>query len=516
MKKYDENKNRGMLIALIIAMVCVFGLLALSIFVQYGKDDLFDGLPAIVKGMIVVLLLIVPVLLVLLIGMTYKRRSHKTYLTPDYFGVNFERAEAKKSIRRIDKARGVHIRAVGAGGTVSASAEKEKDKKAKDAAAGDAAAEEKSAEGAQEELPAEEGGSRFYMLTEIDKAYESYERPEYNDSINLKQLCEEFRNFSAGVLKLYYDIEDIRRFIGALAVTKLIILQGMSGTGKTSLAYAFGEFLKNKTVVVPIQPMWKERTDLVGYYNEFTKKFNETTLLYKMYEANYNEEIYITVLDEMNIARVEYYFAEFLSLLEIPNPDGRNLDVVSDRREDDPKLLQHNGKLRLPTNMWFVGTANNDDSTFSISDKVYDRAMVLNLDKKAIPFEAEGSSMKISSTHLMDLMDKAQREFDLSDRNLRRIKKLDEYMIKTFHITFGNRIMKQIRCYVPVLVACGGSEVEALDDILSRKVFRKLEAKNPVYVKQMAEGLCNYLDELFGEDQLPLCKEAVRLIEQNV
>ena len=367
-----------------------------------------------------------------------------------------------------------------------------------------------------EEEKGEEGGSRFYMLTEIDRSYENYERPEYNDKITLRELCEEFRNYSAGELKLYYDIEDIRRFIGALAVTKLIILQGMSGTGKTSLAYAFGEFLQNKTVVVPIQPMWKERTDLVGYYNEFTKKFNETTLLYKMYEANYNEEIYITVLDEMNIARVEYYFAEFLSLLEIPNADGRNLDVVADRREDDPKLLQKNGKMRLPTNMWFVGTANNDDSTFSISDKVYDRAMVLNLDKKAIPFEAEGSAMKISSTHLTELMEKAQREYDISDRNLRRIRKLDEYMIKTFHITFGNRIMKQIRSYVPVLVACGGTEVEALDDILSRKVFRKLESKNPVYVKQMAEGLCGYLDELFGEDQLPLCKETVRLIEQNV
>ena len=135
----------------------------------------------------------------------------------------------------------------------------------------------------------EEGsGSRFYMLTEIDREYESYKRPEYDEEITLKELCEEFRNYSAGELKLYYDIEDIRRFIGALAVTKLIILQGMSGTGKTSLAYAFGEFLDNKTVVVPIQPMWKERTDLVGYYNEFTKKFNETTLLYKMYEANNN------------------------------------------------------------------------------------------------------------------------------------------------------------------------------------------------------------------------------------
>ena len=358
--------------------------------------------------------------------------------------------------------------------------------------------------------------SRFYMLSQIDKQYEEYKAPKYNNEISLSEFCDEFRSFSCNKLKLYYDISDIRRFIAGLAVTKLIILQGMSGTGKTSLAYAFGEFLNNKTVVVPIQPMWKERTDLIGYYNEFTKKFNETTLLYKMYEANYNKNIYITILDEMNIARVEYYFAEFLSLLELPNPDGRNLDVVSDVWDNDPRLLKE-GKLRLPINMWFIGTANNDDSTFAISDKVYDRAMVLNLDKKAEPFEAkETNKCEISVDHLYDLIERAQKEFDISDRNLRRIKKLDEYMIETFHITFGNRIMKQIRAYVPVLVACGGTELEALDNILSRKVLRKLESKNPVYVRAQAEALCNYLDELFGTDKMELCKETIRNIEQNV
>ncbi len=501
MKKHDDEKKYGKTVALIIFMICVFGLLIIAISVQTDGGKLFEGLPAGIGYFLLVIMILIPVFLILLIIATFKKKESSSHLTPDYFGVNFNRAEEKKPIRRIDKAKPVHIRVTPMAGEDG----KEKDEE-----------EREEREEEQTEGPLEEGGSRFYMLTEIDKSYENYERPEYNENIGLRELCDEFRKFSAGELKLYYDIEDIRRFIGALAVTKLIILQGMSGTGKTSLAYAFGEFLRNKTVVVPIQPMWKERTDLVGYYNEFTKKFNETTLLYKMYEANYNEEIYVTVLDEMNIARVEYYFAEFLSLLEIPNPDGRNLDVVADRREDDPKLLQKNGKLRLPTNMWFVGTANNDDSTFSISDKVYDRAMVLNLDKKASPFEAEGSSMKISSTHLTELMEKAQREYEISDRNVRRIKKLDEYMIKTFHITFGNRIMKQIRSYVPVLVGCGGTEEEALDDILSRKVFRKLESKNPVYVKQMAEGLCGYLDELFGEDKLPLCKETVRLIEQNV
>ena len=395
MKKYGENKNSGGLIALIIALICVFALLVAALFVQSEEGNILADLPEGVRNLILVIFLLLPLLLLFLIFATRKKKGEGTHLTPDYFSVNFERTEEKKSIRRVDKIKPIHIRAIGQESITPATEAIE------EAAPLAEKAEEKeevkeSVQEEQTELPAEEGGSRFYMLTEIDKAYENYERPAYNDDITLRELCEEFRNFSAGVLKLYYDIEDIRRFIGALAVTKLIILQGMSGTGKTSLAYAFGEFLKNKTVVVPIQPMWKERTDLVGYYNEFTKKFNETTLLYKMYEANYNEEIYITVLDEMNIARVEYYFAEFLSLLEIPNPDGRNLDVVSDRRADDPKKLQHNGKLRLPTNMWFVGTANNDDSTFSISDKVYDRAMVLNLDKKASPFEAEGRDMKIS------------------------------------------------------------------------------------------------------------------------
>ena len=367
-----------------------------------------------------------------------------------------------------------------------------------------------------EEATQTETESRFCMLTNIDKAAETYVEPEYNNEITLKELCDTFRNFACSKLKLYYDITDIRRFIGGLAVTKLIILQGMSGTGKTSLAYAFGEFIKNETVIVPIQPMWKERTDLIGYYNEFTRKFNETTLLRKMYEANCNRQLYITVLDEMNIARIEYYFAEFLSLLEIPNPDGRNLDVVSDIWPNDPKLLK-DGKLRLPINMWFIGTANNDDSTFAISDKVYDRAMVLNLDKKADVFEAEDTpTLNISVDHLYDLFAKAQKEFDLSDRNLRRIEKLDKYLIDTFHITFGNRIMKQIKAYVPVLVACGGTELEALDDILSRKVLRKLESKNPVYVRAHSEALCNFLDDLFGQDKMVLCKETIKNIEQNV
>ena len=362
----------------------------------------------------------------------------------------------------------------------------------------------------------EEGRSRFYMLSELDANRGKFLKTGYDDGVTLKTLCEEFRNFASNKLKLYYSIDDIRRFIAGLSVSKIVILQGMSGTGKTSLAYAMGEFISNPSTVIPVQPMWKERTDLVGYYNEFTKRFNETTLLQKMYEANYSKDMYVTILDELNIARVEYYFAEFLSLLEIPNPERRYLDVVSDEWDNDPIQFK-GGQMRLPNNMWFIGTANNDDSTFAISDKVYDRAMIMNLDTKCEPFKApKTKGIRVTAERFMELGQEAVKEYSITTRNAKRLEKLDEYMIKVFHITFGNRIMKQINTYIPVYVACGGDELEALDDILSKKVLRKLETQNPVYIRSVVDGFCEYLDELFGQDKMKLCKEYAQRIKKNV
>ena len=237
---------------------------------------------------------------------------------------------------------------------------------------------------------------RFSNLSRIDVQQKQQPAVSYVQR-DLQQICEEFRNFAASELGLYYDIADIRRFIAGLGMGRLMIIRGMSGTGKTSLAYAAGAFFGNPAVIVPVQPMWKERADMIGYFNEFTKRFNETTLLCKLYAAGGSEDIYITVLDEVIISRIEYYFAEFLSLLEIPDPQQRQLEVVSDSWDNDPQRLR-GGKLCLPENMWFIGTANNDDSTFAISDKVYDRAAVLDLDKKCAPFAAKAaSSQRISA-----------------------------------------------------------------------------------------------------------------------
>ena len=361
----------------------------------------------------------------------------------------------------------------------------------------------------------EERGERFCMLSDIERRKETFRRAKYDESVTLESLCENLRNFAASRLRLYYDISDIRRFVAGMAVSHIIILQGMSGTGKTSLAHAFGAFIDNRSTIIPVQPMWKERTDLVGYYNEFTKKFNETLLLEKMYEANYSEDVYITVLDELNIARVEYYFAEFLSLLELPNPDERYIDVVTDMWENDPPQLV-GGRIKLPPNMWYIGTANNDDSTFAISDKVYDRAMILNLDSKSERFVAPKTDrIPLSAKHFEKLVKEATEEYEISARNKKRLALLDEYLIKHFHITFGNRIMKQINIYIPVYISCGGEELEALDDILSKKVLRKLETYNPMQLRKESDGLVAYLNELFGQDNMTLCKEYIKRLERN-
>ncbi len=376
-------------------------------------------------------------------------------------------------------------------------------------AASDKALREKAEE---EKKPAEK--SRFSMLKLYDEQPPA--PPSFATEISLHDLCEEFRIFAAAKLGLYYDISVIREFIAGLAVSRILILQGMSGTGKTSLAYAFGEFLANPSVIIPVQPMWKERTDLLGYYNEFTKRFNETLLLEKMYEANSRDTMYITILDELNIARVEYYFAEFLSLLEIPNPEARYLEVVSDKWQDDPRGLK-DGRIKLPENMWFIGTANNDDSTFAISDKVYDRAMVLNLDRKSEPFQASGArTVPLTAKQFTSLAAKAVEAHPVSSDTLEKLRTFDEYLIEHFQITFGNRIMRQIHSYLPVYVACGGTELDALDDIMAKKVLRKLETQNTAYIRSESEELCSFLDELFGEGRMAQCEEYVRKIARSV
>lgn len=361
-----------------------------------------------------------------------------------------------------------------------------------------------------------EGESRFFKLTQIDEKYKDYVAPDLHETITLDKLCETFRNYSASQMKLYYSIDLIRLYIASFASNRLIILQGISGTGKTSLAYAFGNFIKNEAVIASVQPSWRDSTELFGYFNEFTKRFNETEVLTKMYEAKYNPKIFITLLDEMNISRVEYYFAQMLSILELPSTDEWVLELVPNAWDNDPKLID-NGRLQIPDNMWYIGTINNDDSTFMITDKVYDRAMPIAIDDKCEVFEApDTDKIKTSYKHLEGLFEKSSEEHPVSEENLEKIAQLDRYVIDHFRLAFGNRIVKQLKEFVPAFIACGGDEVAGIDYLIAHKILRKFEQLNLAYIKDEIDGLVNYLEKLFGTGKTPECKAYLLRLKKTI
>lgn len=349
--------------------------------------------------------------------------------------------------------------------------------------------------------------TRFPKLTNIDINYSNYQIKNYNNTFTLEELVELFRNFAASKLRLYYKTEMIRLFISALASTKLIILQGISGTGKTSLAYAWGKFLKHDSCVASVQPSWRDRTELFGYFNEFTKKFNETEVLKTMYEASYTDDVFTIILDEMNISRVEYYFAEMLSILEMPNKDEWIVELVSSGWDNDPKKIKE-GKLKIAPNIWYIGTINNDDSTFMVTDKVYDRAMPIDINDKGEAFEPiDTEAQDVNYSYLDKLFTDAINDNPISDLTLNKIEEMDNYVIKHFRIAFGNRIVAHMKKFVPVYVACGGDEVDGVDYFIARKILRKFEQLNVSYIRDEIDGFIEFLDKTFGKGKMKECEE---------
>lgn len=343
---------------------------------------------------------------------------------------------------------------------------------------------------------------RFPKLSLVDEKYKDYVKPAYNNEMTLQEFAEGYRLFAASQMHLYYTPEIVRRFVAGMAASKILILEGISGTGKTSLPYSFSRYLQNPATLVSVQPSFRDRTELLGYFNEFSKRFNETEFLRALYEAGYREDPSFIVLDEMNLARIEYYFAEMLSVLEMPSHDEWVLDLVPTKWPKDPVLLE-DGKIHVSDTLWFVGTANNDDSTFTITDKVYDRAIPIELNERAAAFECEPHpACCISTVHLREMFAKAKEEHPISPETLDRMNKLDSYLQTRFKLAFGNRIIKQMYEFIPVYVACGGTELDGLDYIIARKVLKKFESLNVSFVRDEIKGLIEYIEKTFGKTRM--------------
>lgn len=345
-----------------------------------------------------------------------------------------------------------------------------------------------------------------------------------SQGISLRVLCDRFRGYLANRSNnpLYYEEKTIRTFIAGFASSRIMILEGLSGTGKSSLPRAFADFMGSHTIEVPVQSSWKDRNDLLGFYNDFKKQYKETEFLKALYRATHDtNNIYIIVLDEMNLSRIEYYFADLLSVLEKPNVEDWKIELISDyasisqNKEAWPELIKE-GKLQISDNTWFVGTANKDDSTFIITDKVYDRSVVLNFDKKG-EFEKVDNSTRIqmNNSDFQALLHSSARFTNASDQSRFKemLRYLDDTVKEYFQITFGNRIANQLEKFVPVYIACGGTVDEAIDIMFSRKVLRKLEG---IYDENTKENLDLFKDDIKQRKfNMPITIKAIeRMVEK--
>lgn len=347
--------------------------------------------------------------------------------------------------------------------------------------------------------------TRFPALTGLDERFAANPPllPESEEQrITLEQICLDFRDYCACSFQLYYEIGLVRGFVSALASTHLLLLEGISGTGKTSLPCRFAAFLGGNADVIPVEPSWREKSELLGYYNDFNREYKQTPFLESLYRALYETGIHFLVLDEVNLSRIEYYFAEFLSLLELPEEEQRLIPLIGKGEEKDPAKLR-DGKLPLGSNVYFVGTANHDESTFAITDKVYDRAFALPFSHQGEPFEgADCHPIFLSHRRLEELFAQACEEYALTEESRGKLDRLFALFANTFGLIIGNRIRHQAESFLPAYQACGGTLDDAFDAFLVSKILKKIDSFGAEKRSKLG-SIMPQIREIFGMDALP-------------
>lgn len=311
----------------------------------------------------------------------------------------------------------------------------------------------------------------------------------------------------------YYDERVVATALGSLAATRTLLLEGKSGTGKTSLLVALAEAIGATCEVIEVQSQWRDRGDLVGSYNPFHKRFYAAPFALALYKAGlsgFRERPFFIVLDELNLSHVEHYFADVLSLLE-RDPKDHRIRLVEDPEALDRAPFteglvrdpRYGWSLGIPLNVWFIGTANRDESTRPISDKVYDRAATIELNKRAKSFDPQPEFELLDPVGFEDLRGLFDTAPSAAEPELKPVSDyLDEVVheLETqFRITRTNRFDNQWRRFVPVYLAshpdtktAGERQQrlgEALDHFLATKLLRSLKDRFDPNLEEMLTEL---------------------------
>ncbi len=283
----------------------------------------------------------------------------------------------------------------------------------------------------------------------------------------------------------YYPHTLVANLHNSLQANPFLILSGISGGGKTSFAVFYAKALDAKIEVVSVRPDWTSPSHLLGWYDPFVKNFtpSETTRFINDAWAAYEKEgsgaqPYILLLDEMNLARVEYYFSDFLSKMQLQDPEQRSIVLYEETDGDYPRIL------RIPPNLRIIGTVNIDETTFLFSPKVLDRATYVFLNR--IDIDGMGRVLEYSAQdfHHLKL---------LTDKILPELKSLNAKLTEMGN-PFGYRTVWEIIRWIDSALAVGiiESPYEGLDMQVESRVLSKITGMNN---DDIFQGLRTYFQD---------------------
>lgn len=316
---------------------------------------------------------------------------------------------------------------------------------------------------------------------------------------------DEFLNIYKSNLRsknLVYDSKQVINFHTAIKTRKLVILSGPSGTGKTQLVFNYAESLginssKSQFNLIPVKPSWTEDSDLIGYLDTINNIYrpSETGLIDTLIEANENtDNIYIICFDEMNLAKIEHYFSQFLSVLEL---EGNERKLSLYNKEFIGRVFnaeRYPPEILIRDNVFFVGTINEDESSNPIPDKVLDRCNLIELATPENYIELWSESMS-NSIYINELKQENKLETItrstlnewgdwlgesvINDKEIEIIKKLSDLFNSTFTITIGFRTLNHINSYLANLPKNQElTREEAFDLQIAQKVIPKIRGNS--------------------------------------
>jgi predicted nucleic acid-binding Zn-ribbon protein len=303
-------------------------------------------------------------------------------------------------------------------------------------------------------------------------------------------------------------------------ISALVILAGISGTGKSELPQKYADHIGASLVMLPVQPRWDSPQDLQGFYNYVEKKYKPTPLMHWLYQyqndKNMQGRIVMVLLDEMNLARVEYYFSDFLSKLE----SRRNGNTFLQIDVGSLALPESDRQVRIPKEFLFIGTMNEDETTQSLSDKVLDRANVLTFGKpQSLELRGKQKAQSLNSTSYLawDDFSNWMREPDPNSAIIHEVKgyvdRANEIMEKLGH-PFAHRVYQAIAKYVVNYPdANHNAEVrhQAIADQFGQKLLPKLRGVMVDDKRKELDEMENLVREL-GDEPL---KEAFARARQG-